>query len=237
MTPYLEIQLLCIDELCKDAFDSAVQKHHLSDMIKVTHHSCALAQVPPMNKFDLIVSPANSYGRLDGGFDDAISRAYAPKDDYLALTRVAQSTLYKEWHGFAPPGTCTLVRIPDEFQERSRNVWETKYIGLCPTMRVPQNVCWDREVVYECIWSLLCAIDKHNRSITETEGASNTPIRSILMTPLATGTGFVSPERWAQQVVLSINHFMDSLNNPAKWGSLGWPDIRNATHETGKTWK
>lgn len=99
-----------MDNQHSEAFVEAAAKHKLPTSITFETHNAALQFVPSSSKFDLVVSPANSYGRLDGGFDVAISRAFSPRNDYLALTRVAQAKLYDEWRGFAPPGTCTLVR-------------------------------------------------------------------------------------------------------------------------------
>ncbi|KAM5344247.1 hypothetical protein ACJ41O_012784 [Fusarium nematophilum] len=227
------IHLLCLYETFVGAFNEAAEAHGLPSSITVSTHNCLLGDLPSSTQFDTVVSPANSYGRLDGGFDGAISQAFSPTDDYLALTRAAQEKLYDEYRGFAPPGTCTILRIPEGFHRRSRNVWGAKYLALCPTMRVPMDVRWDREVVYNSVWSLLCAVDKHNRSATE-EGDM---ILSMLMTPLATGTGFVSAERWANQTVLALKHFSEALEDPDKWRSLDWPDIFDAVDKVGDTWK
>lgn len=186
--------------------------------------------LPASLRFDLIVSPANSHGIMDGGFDDAISRAFSPRDDYHALTRVAQEKLYDEYKGFAPPGTCTLVRIPESFRARSNNNWGTKYLAVCPTMRVPQDTRWDKEVVYEAIWSMLCAIDKHNKAVPIDER-----IRSLLMTPMATGTGYVSARKWADQTVLAVKHFTDACERPAKWSTLGWQEVTTLAREVHST--
>ncbi|KAF2190656.1 macro domain-like protein [Zopfia rhizophila CBS 207.26] len=234
--PVPHIHLLCVEERFSDAFERALAKYNLPFSGSVTIHKCALSFLPSSVQFDTIVSPANSYGRLDGAFDDAISRAFSPEDDYLALTHVAQALLYKEWRGFAPPGTCTLLRMPDGFQEHSKNVWGTKYLALCPTMRVPQEVKWDREVVYECIWSLLCAIDKHNQLVQDGKGASDVKIQSLLMTPLATGCGRVSAERWASQAVLAIKHFVEATENQDKWSALEWADILDDWKSVQDTW-
>ncbi|EQL01074.1 appr-1-p processing enzyme family protein [Ophiocordyceps sinensis CO18] len=224
------MHLVCMDERFSDAFSAALAAYEgrLPSCLSVEMHNVALQSVPRSAHFDLVVSPANSYGRLDGSFDDAISRAFAPRDDYHALTHAAQAELYREWRGFAPPGTCTLVRIPQHFKERSRNVWGTRYLALCPTMRTPQDVTWDHEIVYECVWSLLCAIDKHNRALHQrgqSPGDGHADIRSILITPMATGVGRVSPERWAHQFILAVSHFVDAVENPAKWSALAWHDI------------
>lgn len=229
------IHMLCINDKHSAALHTALSSHGLSS-IAITYHNCALSFVEA--EFDLIVSPANSYGRLDGGFDDAISRSFSPRDDYLALTRAVQARLYDDWRGFAPPGTCTLLRIPDEFHQRSRNTWGTKYLALCPLMRVPQTVDWDREVVYECTWSLLCAIDKHNRNVRR--GAQDGPqdeIHSLLMVPMATGVGAVSPEKWARQTVLALKHYIDAVEHESKWRALEPIDISEYAGAVEQTWK
>lgn len=223
--------LLCIADEFSVAFNEALIAHGVSSAIIVNIHDYALSTLPSSVRFDLVVSPANSYGLLDGGFDDAISRAFSPREDYFALTRLTQSKLYEEYRGFAPPGTCTLIPIPDDFHKRSKNVWGTKHLALCPTMRLPQDVRWDKEVVYEAVWTLLCAVDKHNRGARDDE-----KIRSLLMSPLATGTGFVSAQKWANQAVLAIKHFIEAVEKPAKWSALGWPDIRGTTKEVEQTW-
>ena len=188
-----------------------------------------------------MVSPANSYARLDGAFDDALARVYGPKDDYGWITRKAQSILYKKWRGFAPPGTCTIVPllVDDDALTDNNNAssdhsaavshdhpthhpWGTKFLLLCPTMAVPWDVQWDREVVYECIWSLLCAVDVHNNS---SDGEGGRRINSILMTPLATGVGRVRPQRWAEQCVLALKHWIEAVGRPERWSRLEWDEI------------
>lgn len=246
------IQLLCMQEKYATAFEEARRQHQLPDTISIAHRDCALSQLPASVQFDTIVSPANSYGMMDGAFDDAISRALSPTDDYAALTRAVQARLYRQWRGFAPPGTCTLVRIPwddDKGEDakftarktRSRNVWGVRRVALCPTMRLPSNAEWNREVVYECVWSLLCAVDNHNRAVREGKledgDERGEEIRSVLMTPLATGVGRVSPERWAAQAVLALKHFEDASRNPDTWSRLGWKELGDYSIEVERTWK
>ncbi|PTB63647.1 macro domain-like protein [Trichoderma citrinoviride] len=228
-SPIPHIHALCMDDIYSTALQAAVASSDSLSSISITYHNCALSFVEA--EFDLIVSPANSYGRLDGGFDDAISRSFSPRDDYLALTRAAQAKLYDEWRGFAPPGTCTLLRIPDDFHARSRNTWGTKYLALCPTMRVPQSITWDREVIYECTWSLLCAVDRHNRAQQKHD-----EIRSLLMVPMGTGVGGVSSEKWANQTALALEHYLDAVNNEARWSALEPDDITDYAREVQETW-
>lgn len=225
-----EILLLCMESEFITAFDEALQTHWSDfalDKIKITKFNARLNSLPPSVKFDLVVSPANSYGRLDGAFDHAISLAFSPRKDYHALTRAAQSVLYDKWRGYAPPGSCTLVEFPENLKQNDRNC---SWVAICPTMREPENVNWDREVVYECVWSLLCQLEGHNRRNLDNK------IESILMTPLATGIGKVSKERWAAQAVLALKHFVDSLEKPQEWSSLQWDTIEKIDDEVRQTW-
>ncbi|KAE8154853.1 hypothetical protein BDV25DRAFT_147103 [Aspergillus avenaceus] len=227
------IHLLCMEEKFIEAFHTAISTHWPSwtdsPKIKISVINSSLQAIPPTTKFQLVVSPANSYGRLDGAFDDAISRRFCrPHHPYDTLTKAAQSVLYEKWRGFAPPGSCTLVPFPRDME--GTNAWGCKWVAICPTMRFPDRVNWDREVVYECVWSLLCQVEGWNR------GRSTDRIDSLLMTPLATGVGRVSPLKWASQLVLALKHFVDALERPERWSQMGWTEIENDVEEVEKTW-
>ncbi|KAF2243054.1 macro domain-like protein [Trematosphaeria pertusa] len=239
-TPIPLIHLLCVNEKDIAAFNAAKETYKLPASVNVTIHNAALAALDPAIQFDAIVSPANSYALMDGGFDDALSRAFSPKGDYLALTRVAQAAVYKEYRGFAPPGSCTLIDLEGEASLKQNN-WGCKCLVLCPTMRMPQNVTWDREVVYECVWTLLAAIDRHNGRVWEgasqdEQSAGEGGIRSVLMTPLATATGGWSAERWAAQTVLAIKHFLDAVENEAKWRAMQWGQVGRYSTEVKRSY-
>ncbi|KAK7751712.1 hypothetical protein SLS62_006373 [Diatrype stigma] len=272
------IHLLCMQPSASAAFAQALASHAssppsiapapataspLSSHLHYTVHNTYLADLPSSLRFDLAVSPANSYGILDGGFDDALSRAFGPRDDYAALTRAAQAELYRRHAGYLPPGACCLVRIPvEEYRGRLRpyqdgslgdddgGAWGCRYLALCPTMRLPSLCTWDRDVVYECIWSLLNAIDQHNANLSNTvdpgkagEGEREDPapaptkIESILMTPLGTGTGGLSDDRWAKQAVLAMKHWVEAKQNPHKWSALNWMDLGIVDTELRKTYR
>lgn len=153
----------------------------------------------------------------------------------MALTRAVQAQLYDFSRGYLPPGQSFIATIPTAFKGRGRYQgvdWGCKYIALCPTMRVPQDVVWDREVVYECIWSLLTALDRHNRAA----GDGEDQIRSILMTPLATGVGGVPFETWAQQAVLAMKHFTDAKRDGENWSRIGWSEVRSLNNDISETY-
>lgn len=236
------IHLLTYHDKDLAEFRIALESYSLPANHTISYHSGLLRNLPSSVKFDVAVSPANSHGCMDGGFDDALSKEFSPKGNYLGLTRVVQKHLYQEWRGFAPPGTCTLVPFNFEGQsadEKSEgdqraaaaNPRGCRIIAVCPTMRVPQDVRWDREVVYECMWSLLCAVDKWNRNCKQEDR-----IESLLMTPFATATGGVSAQKWACQVLLAMQHFHEACENEAKWGALEPRAILDLGKETAATY-
>ncbi|KAI0363693.1 macro domain-like protein [Pilatotrama ljubarskyi] len=172
-------------------------------------------------KFDCVVSPANSFGKFDGGFDQILSDTLAPADDSDALTRAAQAVLYKRWRGYAPPGTCTL--IPLAGTPCAANRFDCRFVALCPTMRFPGSVTWHKEIVYNCVWSLLVEIDAHNAVTSGETGTER--IETVVMTGLAAGTGAYSPRECAKQTALAFAHFEEASANPEKWAALTWGDI------------
>lgn len=226
------ITLLCMEKRFIKDYNEALSAQWPSfaknPKVNVRVVNESLRNVPSKEKFQLVVSPANSYGRLDGAFDDAISRVFClPHHPYDTLTDAAQKVLYERWRGFAPPGTCTLVPFPHDLE--GKNKWGCKWVAICPTMRTPEAVSWDYEVIYECVWSLLCEVEGWNRDRTEDR------INTILITPLATGVGGVSGKRWAAQFVLALKHFVDALEKPERWGHLGWQELDVEVAEVEKT--
>ncbi|PVI02932.1 macro domain-like protein [Periconia macrospinosa] len=194
-----QITILITDPDYATAFTTAAKTHSLPPSLQITTTHNLLSTLPANTSFDAIVSPANSYGLMDGGFDDALSRAFSPRTDYGALTRVAKRAIYDSHFGFLPPGACAIADLEDargKEGELKENPWGCRYLVVLPTMKIPQDVTWDREVVYECVWTMCAAVERHNRRVREEEDGGR-EIGSLLMTPLATGYGKVSKEKWA----------------------------------------
>ena len=86
-------------------------------------------------------------------------------------------------------------------------------MAVIPTMRVPDNVAWHKDLVYNCMWSLLCEIAKWNRNRTPNQE----PIRTVLTTGLGTGTGGVNYNQCARQMVLAVKHYQDPPPVHPRW--------------------
>lgn len=93
---------------------------------------------------DGIVSPANSYGLMDGGYDKSIIEWFGTE-----TMQAVQTAIIKEWFGEQPVGSCLVVPVPT-------NVAYGQFILHTPTMRVP-SIIEDPEVVYHCTRSCVMA--------------------------------------------------------------------------------
>lgn len=93
-----------------------------------------------------IVSPANSYGLMDGGFDLALTR-YFGED----LPKTVQTYIRENYHGEQPVGTSFLLPIPSS----------RKHLIHTPTMRIPSQII-DSMVVYHAMRSTLLEAIRHN---------------------------------------------------------------------------
>lgn len=152
---------------------------------------------PDALSFDCIVSPANSFGLMDGGLDMALSRAFGGVE--VTIPHV-QEHLWRECLGHQNVGTCTII-------DMRPLVGPCRYLAHCPTMRVPAAVSPGSDIVYSCMWSILNAVRKHNQLCSVQNG--HTPINTLMCSGLATGVGRVPAHVCAQQMVLAYRHYME----------------------------
>lgn len=98
---------------------------------------------------EAIVSPANSFGLMDGGYDKAIID-YFGKD----LMKDVQKSILLKWYGEQP--ICTSITVPITNRTIVDNMGNRKYAVLIhtPTMRTPE-VITDSKIIYHCTRSTL----------------------------------------------------------------------------------
>ena len=131
---------------------------------------------------DAIVSPANSFGYMDGGLDLAIREQLG----YGIQVRV-QSAIVAKHHSELPIGAAEIVETGD-----SR--W--KYLIAAPTMRVPENV-ENTLNAYLAFRAILLAAENLNKA------AGRRIIDSMVCSGLGTGIGGMSPAKCAGQMFLA----------------------------------
>lgn len=127
---------------------------------------------------DAIVSPANSFGYMDGGIDLAYSKRFG-----FQLEARLQATLLEHHHGELPVGQAAIVPTGDP---------DISFLVSAPTMRVPASVARSLNA-YLAFRASLIAVLRHN-------GLAEQPISSMLVPGLCTGVGEMPPNRAARQM-------------------------------------
>jgi len=98
---------------------------------------------------ECVVSPANAYGIMDGGYDEAITDWYGE-----GLMQKVQRYILDNYFGEQPVGTSFLLEIGNG----------QKLIHT-PTMKIPSKIK-DPFVVYQCMrTTLMCAVQNNVQSI------------------------------------------------------------------------
>ena len=150
---------------------------------------------------DAIVSPANSFGYMDGGIDLVYLRRFG----WELQTRL-QTHLRTDHHGELPVGQATIIETFDQ---------DIPYLVSAPTMRVPMNVA-DTVNAYLAFRAAIRAIKQHNREQPDT-------IRTVLCPGLCTAIGRMPPEIAARQMAAAFEVcILNQTAGPAgHWYLLG----------------
>ena len=127
------------------------------------------------NPADAMVSPANSFGIMDGGLDLAIRGELG-----LDVQRRVQKLIIERHHGELPVGAAEIV--PTDHPR-----WP--FLVAAPTMRVPESIASTLNA-YHAFRAVLLAVVRWNRT-------ESTPIRSIVVPGLGTGIGHLDERRCA----------------------------------------
>jgi O-acetyl-ADP-ribose deacetylase (regulator of RNase III) len=127
---------------------------------------------------DAIVSPANSFGFMDGGIDLVYSRRFG-----WGLQRELQQLIQATCGGELPVGLAVIVPTDDI---------SIPFLISAPTMRVPMDVSKTVNA-YLAFRAAIRAALEHNR-------AAARPIDTILCPGLGTATGRIPPAACARQM-------------------------------------
>jgi O-acetyl-ADP-ribose deacetylase (regulator of RNase III) len=128
---------------------------------------------------DAIVSPANSFGIMDGGLDLAIRNELG-----FQVETDIQEVILNKYHGEMPIGTAEIINT-------NHKKWS--FIIAAPTMRIPENIAFTLNA-YIAFRAILIAINNFN------ESKPNRPIKSLVCSGLGTGIGSMEPIKCAAQM-------------------------------------
>lgn len=154
--------------------------HYLPD-VKIINDS-----FEAVSEYDCLVSPANSFGLMDGGIDAAIIRYFGKE----LMVRV-QERILAEYLGEQSVGTCLIVETKHP---------KHPFLAHTPTMRVPISVK-GTDIPYVAMWAMLLEVRRHNLH-------QKRKIETVLCPGLGTGIGKVPYTEAARQMALAYDHFV-----------------------------
>jgi O-acetyl-ADP-ribose deacetylase (regulator of RNase III) len=144
------------------------------------------------NDADALVSPANSFGIMDGGLDLAIQSQLGTD-----IQRRVQAVILGRYHGEMPVGVAEVV-------DTGHARWP--FLVVAPTMRVPEPVS-NTLNAYLAFRATLVAIRSFNKEALR--------IRSVVVPGLATGIGGMEPRRCAAQMRVAFDQVLGPSRIPS----------------------
>jgi O-acetyl-ADP-ribose deacetylase (regulator of RNase III) len=134
-------------------------------------------------KADAIVSPANSFGFMDGGIDLLYSKYFG-----WHLQTDLQALLAEQHYGELPVGQAAVVATGHD---------AIPFLVSAPTMRIPADISTTVNV-YLAFRAALIAVQSHN-------ARTRVPIQTLLVPGLGTGIGGIAPTVAARQMRLAYD--------------------------------
>ncbi|WP_372367556.1 macro domain-containing protein [Candidatus Uabimicrobium sp. HlEnr_7] len=147
---------------------------------------------------DAIVSPANSFGYMDGGLDLQYSQHFG-----WDLEKKLRLVLEDQYDGELAVGQAVVINTDRD---------DIPYLISAPTMRVPMDVSQTVNA-YLAFRAILIAIRHFNNNHTQ-------KITNVLCPGLGTGEGRMPAERAARQMYAAYNNIV--LGEKEIKGGLAW---------------
>jgi O-acetyl-ADP-ribose deacetylase (regulator of RNase III) len=151
-------------------------------------------------KADAIVSPANSFGFMDGGIDAVYEMRFGTQ-----IPQRLRNHIKAEWDGELLVGEAAIVATDDP---------DFPYLISAPTMRIPENVS-DTVNAYLAFRAVLRLAKKFNRG--------GEKIHSILCPGLGTAIGEMKPWQCAKQMHYAYESiWLEQPIDPETLGDAYW---------------
>ena len=148
---------------------------------------------------DAVVSPANSFGYMNGGID----RIYLFRFGDALVVRL-QNLLAEQFGGELPVGQAVIVQTGDA---------AIAYLVSAPTMREPEDVSGTQNA-YLAFRAVLRAVHSHNDNLA---GTGATRIRTVLCPGLATGTGKMPVDVCAAQMRRAYDEYYTEPRDTSRY--------------------
>lgn len=183
-----------------DEFLTAGWKEFCGDLPFVEIHKGSILDV----NCDAVVSPANSYGFMDGGIDTIYSKYFG-----WHVSKLLQNLIQTKHHGELVVGTAEIVQTDHR---------EIPYLIAAPTMRVPM-ILKNSVNPYLSARAALSLVKYGRFEIGPHKGEKISDIVTRIAFPgLGTGVGQISPSVCACQMRAAIGDVvLESNSFPVDW--------------------
>jgi O-acetyl-ADP-ribose deacetylase (regulator of RNase III) len=153
---------------------------------------------------DAVVSPANSFGFMDGGIDMLYTQRFG-----LNVQRRLQDVIFAKHHGELLVGTAEIIETGD---------LRIPFLIAAPTMRVPMILkeSTNPYLASRAVFLLVRhAVFTHGNLVNERVADA---VKCVAFPGLGTGVGRIGPETCAHQVRAAIEDtLLDRRTFPATW--------------------
>ena len=215
----MKINLVFCD--IKSNFVKAVKKESrkhsngLKDMFTVQTFTGDIREIKVNQPCTAYVSPANSFGYMDGGIDAVYMEMFEGiEQKVMNELKVHKLTTALGRH-YQPIGSALLVRVSD-----------TQYLISAPTMWLPENVSKTRNA-YWAFRAILHLLYKANRKLPKKKR-----IRTVICPGLCTGCGFMPPKISASQIFQAIDDHCAGQEYPDKTFAMPFKVLHDIYPET-----
>jgi len=151
----------------------------------------------PGKDYDCIITPGNSFGIMDGGFDKVV------RDKFPRSQETVQTVIKQFWGKEMPVGQAITVSLSEAVQ-----------LCYAPTMRFPGPLK-SKDTAYLAALAAFCQIKCFNKL------SPNLAIKNVVMPLFCTTTGGMPVEVSYEQIMYAYQRVTSSDNSPEKdWGDL-----------------
>lgn len=183
MIPTFKLVLCDLNQQLADEWKRAFATHP-----EVEVRCCSFTDID----FDCIVSPANSFGLMDGGIDGAITDYFGEQ-----MMKRVQYEVLKQYAGEQPVGTSMIVRATED-----QTTDKIKFVAHTPTMILPRDISKTTNV-YMAMKAMLLEIEKFNSN----SFMKPHQIKTVVCSGLGTGAGRVPFNEAANDMAKAYTNF------------------------------
>ena len=192
----MEFVLTAIDDDLANAFEE-----HCGHLQNVSVFKGSIFDVD----CDTVVSPANSFGFMDGGIDSWYRWRFGDK-----IQDSVRMAILRYWHGELPVGTAEIVETHDD---------EVPFLIAAPTMRVPMILGPESINPYLAMRAVIMLIRRERFRDGVFKGEEiKSKVKKIALPGLGTGVGKVPADMAAHQIKEAISQHSEGKHSlPKSW--------------------